>query len=678
VSDAPPGRRLAPYLVALAIAVSFFALVESVRPYYFFQDDNRDIFVPLYLHNYRAAADGQLAQYDFYQSLGRPHYGSGQVAALHPIPYLSIFLSYRLLGHPFATADIYLFLYLLIGVAGAVYLARLLGFSSTAAVFASVAWAYTPFNMMVSQSWTTYPPVIGTLPWIIASALLLYRGRRVIGGWMFVISHLVLMYVGAPQFVLYAGGMQAALILVLAIIDYRARVLSRQEVLKKGRDFVFLILVVSGLSMPLVYPMWRHTQLSAFRSQGLSELGLSLCSISFTQLINGLFIPWYRFYPSTSIEWCGTNFPASFVHQGFLVTLLVFGYPWARKRVTDEQRRTLDAAMWVALVMVLAMMGWLTHIIAAIPVVNRFRWPFKYFGFVNLIFVMCATAAFDLLLARLGTKVKKVAAGTLLIALQMVNVTVLDLSFPSQAFFEHADPVPLREPLRERFGSGRILTLGWQGGRYTLPTVGYDYATLWELHYFGGYDPLVPERNLKFTYVLDYTAVLNRRPEEINIQYLRFWGVRWYIVTRPFLSKYEPLLQGHGMRRAFEDRFRVVFEDPRTRPLVSSDDCTTRSIGRLGDDLVATVDCARPAEVRLRFLHQKFFTVTVDDQPAKIDVKASQQMTVRVPQGVHRIHVAYDDPAIAAGGYMAGFTALAAGVVLLVQRRRKQNQEAET
>lgn len=667
----PLHRRLAPYLIAIVIAVAFFALVEKVRPYYFFQDDNRDIFVPLYLHNYRAAADGQLAQYNFFQSLGRPHFGSGQVAALQPVNYLAIFLSYKVLGHPFATADIYLLLYLLMGVCGAVFLARLLGFSNTAAVFASVAWAYTPFNMLVSQSWTTYPPVIGTLPWILASALLVYRGRRVLGGWIFVLSHLVLIYVGAPQFVLYAGYAEAGLIVFVGFTDYAMKRLSNADAKRTAIAFALLVAVVAGLSMPLVYPMWKHTQLSAFRSGRLGDGALRVCSIQPMQLVNGLFVPQTRFYKGSGGEWCGTNFPASFVHQGYLVTLLVFAYPWLRRKLREDQRVACDAAMATGVILALAMMGWLTHFVAMIPVANRMRWPFKYFGFANLLFVVVATASFEVLLSRFRATLRT-AAGVLLIALQMVNVTALDLSFPDQAFFEHLDPVPLQEPLKEKLGAGRILTMGWKGGakRHTLYTIGYDYATLWELHYFGGYDPLVPSRNLQFTYTLDYTAIINRHPKNIRFDYLRFWGVRWYVVTPYFRDMYVPALEARGFRLAFKDPQREVFEDPLAEPIVGSPDCRTLSIGRLGDDLTAILDCARDAEVRLRFLSHPYFTATIDGTPVEITTKASSQMTIPVPRGRHRMQLAYDDPAIDIGMSIGLMTVAAAAAYLVLRRRR--------
>jgi hypothetical protein len=669
-------RSLAPYVVAVAIAVAFFAVVETVRPYYFFQDDNRDFYVPLYLHSYRSAADGQLAQYNFFQSLGRPHFSSGQAASLHPVPYLAIYLSEALLGHPFGTADIHLLLYLLLAVTGAVFLARLLGLSSAAAVFASVAWAYTPYNMLITQSWATYATVIGTLPWIVASALLVYRGRRALGGSMFVIAHLLLIYTGSPQPVLYAGFLEAGLIVLIGFIDYANGKLTGEEAKRKAITFTLLVALVAGLSLPLVIPMWTQAQRSAYRTGSLSDRGLRTCSIAPAQLLNGLVFPFRRLYDTGRGEWCETTLPASFVHQGYLVTLLLAAYPWLRRRLPAEQRRVFDASLVIALLLVLAMMGWLTYFIAMIPVANRFRWPFKFFPFANLLLVMVAAAGFDVLLAKLRAGLRRIAGAAVLIAVQAVNVTALDLTFPSQGFFEHLDPVPLQEPLKERFGAGRIVTMGWKESTkgHTVHTAGYNYATVWELHYLGGYDPLMPARNLAFTWRLDYSAILNRAPKKIDFDYLRSWGVRWYVVTRPFLDLYGPELRARGFRQAYSEPHRVVFEDVRAAPLVGSADCRTLSIGRLGDDLTAAVDCTRDSEVQLRFLSNPYFTATVDGSPVEITNHANGQMSVRLGRGTHRLRLAYDDPAIDLGLVLALLSAIAAAACLVSASLRKPSE----
>ena len=663
----------APYVVACALVLLFFAAVESVRPYYFFQDDNRDIFVPLYVHNYRAAADGQLAQFNFFQSLGKPHYATGQAAVLHPIPYISIFLSQVLLGHVFASADILALLYLLLGAAGMVFLVRRLGFSSAAAVFASVCWTVTPFNMLVSQSWTTYPPVIGLLPWMLAGTLLVYRKPTISAASIFIISNLGLIYVGAPQFVLYGGFVEAGVLLLLVAFDLRAGTLDRARALRTLGTFAMLTALVGGLSAALVIPMWKHVQLSAFRSRGMSDAQLRVCSVGPAQFLNGVAAPFGKFYDPSELDlpWCGTNFPPSFTHQGYLATLLLIAYGWRRKHIDAAQRRVLDASLIIGLILLLAMTGLLTPLVSIIPVANRFRWPFKYFAFANMLFALCTVPAFEALRERFSRN-GRIAFVAIAIAVQLANLTALDLTFPTQAFFEHTDPVPLREALRERFNGGRIASFGFEGAakQPTLHTMGYDYATLWQLHYFGGYDPLVPSRNLRFTYGLDYFAIIRMPPEMVAIDYLRFWGVRWYILNRPFDAKYEPVFARQGLRRVHADAHRVVLEDARTRPLVSSNDCTTESLGNLGDDLTAVVRCSRNSEVRLRFLYQPFFSAFVDGAGVPIKALVSSQMMIPVPAGRHEIRLAYDDPYISLGIGISVLTLAAALLLLLIARRR--------
>jgi len=660
-----------PYLAALLIIAAFFAVAETVRPYYFFQDDNRDIFLPFYVHNYRAALDGQLAQFNFFQSLGKPHFASGQVAAFSPVPYVAIFLSSAIFGHFFASVDILVLIYLLIGAAGMVFLGRRLGFSNAASVFAAVSWTITPFNMLTSQSWTTFPPVIGLMPWILAGALLIYRQRTVSGGWIFVVSHLALIYVGAPQFVLYAGFVEAGVILLLAIFDWRAGTLPKEHAIRAFVVYALLTALIAGLSMPLLLPMWRHVELSAFRGGAMSDAQLRSCSISPTQLLNGLFVPFKRFYLPIGWEWCGTSFPGSYPHQGYLVTLLLLGYGWLRKKIDAEQRRFADASFIVAVVLLIAAMGLLTPYVKYVPVANRFRWPFKYYGFANLLAVLCAAAAFDALRMTRNRAIASIA-----VLVQTVNLAALDLSFPTQAFMEHLDPVPLTEPLRDRLAGSRYLSVGWEGGpqKHTIASGAFDYATLWELHYFGGYDPLVPWRNLHLTLGLDYIAIFTDKPARLPVDYLRHWGVRYYILNQPWAPGYESHLAAQGFRRVYADPRRVLMEDPRPNPLIGSRECTMRSLDRIGDDLRAVVDCKANSTLRMRFLYFPDFSATLDGQPAPIQSTVSGQILMPVPAGVHEIRLMYDDPRLEAGLWIALATACAGAVVamLLRERRRKR------
>jgi len=673
-----------PYVIACLIALAFFAIIETVQPYYFLQDDNRDIFLPLYVHNYRAALDGQLAQYNFFQSLGKPHFATGQVAAFSPVPYVSIFLSNLLFGHVFASLDILVLIYLLLGAASVVLLLRLLGFSGAAGVFAATSWCLSPFNMLTSQSWTTYAPMIGLLPWILIGTLLVYRGRYRLGVPTFVLSHLAVFYIGAPQFFLYAA-MIEGLFLVYVVVDrLRTNDMTGREIVRQLAVFGGLTILVTALCMPLLLPMWNAMKASAFRGQGMSVIRLSSCRISLPQLVNGLFTPFTRWYEPLGPEWCENYFEPSYTHQGFPATLLLLAYPWVRRKYAKETRRVTDACFVAGIFLMLGALGLLAPISSVIPIANRFRWPFKFFGFANFLLVaVCTAPAFDALLARLKTSSRRSAVTIVFVAAQFVNLLVLDISFPRQAFFEHLDNVPLREPLQGRLAGTRTVGVGCRGmvGRdqklYTASTLGFDYAMLWELHYFGGYDPLVPQRNFNATLGLEYTAVLCMAAERIPFDHLRQWGVQTYILNEPLAPLYEPVFARQGLQRVWADVDRVVMVDPHAAPLAGSRDCRMRGLGRVGDDFATTVECRRDSLVALRFLFHPYLTVTVDGQPVPLRKASADFVVVAVPAGIHEIRLAYDDPSIDIGISIA---LLALGVsiaAVFLWRRRKEQQSGE-
>ncbi len=675
-SASPRLHAAAPYISACLIVIALFAVLEVAHPYYFLQDDNRDSFLPLFVHNYRAVSDGQLPQFNFYQSLGRPQLANGWSAALQPFNYAAIFLSELAFDDVFASIDILTLIYLLFGACGVVFLIRLLGSSPAAGVFAATTWCFTPFNMMTSQAWATYSPVIGLLPWIVIGALLVYRERYWSGGILFVLTHLLLFFVGAPQFFLYAALMEAAFVAWLAIVDVRAGRVPLRRLVRTAAFFAAVTVFVTALCMPLFLPMWSQMKYSAHRSEDMSVSELGACEIPLSRLANGLLFPFVKLYPPTGGEWCDTYPPVSFTHIGYAALILASAFPWIRRKVPETSRSAFTAAFAIGVLLLLAALGTFSPLAAVVPVVNRFRWPFKYFGFACFPLAISAAPAFDALLSRWSRSTRGLMVAAGIIALQAANLVSLDATFVRQAFLEHLDPVPLHEPLRPMLATSR--TVGVGGCRlveklWTAHTMGYDYATLWELHYFGGYDPLVPLANLQLTLGLDYQAVLCGDPARIPVDYLRQWGVAHYIVNldRPRAKEYEATLLARGLRRVHADPRRVVLFDPAALPLVGGPGCTLRELGRVGDDLTASVVCRRDAPVTLRFLFNPYFFATVDGAAVALREGDGSQLLVPVPKGTHTIRIRYDDPLIAVGGWIALF-AIAVALVIAVLLRSKR------
>jgi hypothetical protein len=415
-------------------------------------------------------------------------------------------------------------------------------------------------------------------------------------------------------------------------------------------------------------------QSSAFRGESLSFGELTVCTISRIQLVNGLFYPFKRFAIPPNGQWCETYLPASFTHQGYLATLLLLLFPWARRRVPREHRRYFDGAFATGVLFLLAALGALTWITAEIPIVNRLRWPFKYFGFGNFPLMLSTAPAFDAIVQWRKSATGRSRLGIALIALQVFNLAALDLSFPRQAFVEHLDPLPLEEPLRPMLANTRMVSVGCVRAEKlrTVASLGYDYATLWELHHFGGYDPLVPYQNYQLTLGLDYQAALCKEPALVPVEYLRQWGVRYYILKEPPANWYAPTLLKWGMRRVHSDRDRIVLQDPAAAPLAGGSGCALQRLGRRGDDLTAVMACSADSLVTLRFLFDPRFTVTVDGVLSKAVETETNQLSVAVPRGVHEVRVAFDDPRLDEGLWIALFAlVIVTGFALLRAVRRR-------
>jgi hypothetical protein len=73
-------RNSASILLVVASLAAVLALMEFRWPYYFLQEDNRDLGIPMLVHNLRALRGGEIAQFNFHQFAGIPHLSNGNTA----------------------------------------------------------------------------------------------------------------------------------------------------------------------------------------------------------------------------------------------------------------------------------------------------------------------------------------------------------------------------------------------------------------------------------------------------------------------------------------------------------------------------------------------------------------------------------------------------------------------
>ena len=179
--------------------------------------------------------------------------------------------------------------------------------------------------------------------------------------------------------------------------------------------------------------------------------------------------------------------------------------------------------------------------------------------------------------------------------------------------------------------------------------MGFNYATLYNLYHFGGYEPLVLRKNAEICLNLNSTAsfdLVENIPYEEQIKllnYLRLWGVRWYIVEKntcyPFLDK---------LALRYRDDKRNVFYDSLAKPLVSwkknnsRDNTIHYKFHTNYIDIKSLNDSNNFMNINVVF--NAYFKVYIDGHEAPLYESQNSQLELFVPEGPHSIKIEYSDP----------------------------------
>lgn len=633
-------------------------------PYYFLQDDNRDYFLPYLVHNWRSLLEGQFPLYNFHQYSGIP--GGGLSESFFVPAYLATFLSQRLFGHPFAAIDFLAIGHLALGALGWLAFFRSLGLRRAAAVFGALAAVLNAFMIYGSASWVFVAVVGACFAWMLFFGLAFLRRPSAANFLGLITAHLWLFYAGYPQYFLYASGFEVLLLAGFWLTGVAQ--LPSTGRLAQLLQYCAAWIYVALLAAPMLLPLWRQMVTSEHRRAALNPVEFLSYFITPLAWIAGLLNPFTNDAPKNIGD--SLRF---LPHVGYLTIVLAGGAAcWALTGKLDPVRRRLAFAMLGMAVLTIALsMGLFASWLYRMPLYNRFRWPFKYLLFGNTFMVMLAALALDHFLENVVQPVSRRTAGALCLVLCIVNFLVLYTAVTPKPFRTFYEPIPLEEPLKEKLGDGKIFTLGYPWGyRTPAPSLGFDYATLWGLYHFAGYDPLVPEANHSLALRLDYFSSFEREAEFLPWDRLRRWGVRWYVVGNE-IRNYDPALLARGLAVIHRDAQRTVFRDPLAQPLVFWEDGGTDPVESRITTNNIQVRTQRPEAGRLclNFLWKQRFEAQIDGQPSLLESNPDGQMTVNVPAGRHSILVEYRDPDLKPGVWLALAGAALALLHAIILRR---------
>ena len=516
-----------------------------------------------------------------------------------------------------------------------------------------------------ATSWWNVVGVVAYLPWILHFALRTVRGEGGRGTFAaLVVARALLLYLGQVQLFIYAVCFELLCVLLAApAADGGDRRLMPRRL---GRYAIGLY-VSAALALPLVEPLWEHAARSQDRAATLERGAFAEGGYDVVAWLRGAVDPYPDDpLPGTPVEYSLDRlfFFLSFTGHATLLLLA-----WLALRRTHALCVPARAFVVPLVVAFLWATGSLDRVLYLLPVLNRFRWPFRVNLFVVFFLVVLAAAALPAVVAacsrRWGVRAAHAVAALVLVA-QVGGLAEFYLRHPQRSynFLPHRERPPLVEPLAAQLASGRIVSLGFHDhDPYGSAQVAYDYASRWGLFQYSGYANLLSARQLRHVPGLR-NAELHRpshdgvfRPREVPFADFRDWGIAWYVVGRNHSTPEETtyfrqLLTAQGMRAVAEDARRIVFHDPRALSLATVvGNPAPVALHTGGSSLEARLPPSdRPRQLRLCFLRLPGMTArAADGRPLRFLADPLERIVVDVPAGVRRVRVVYREPALARG-----------------------------
>lgn len=653
------------------LTLAMLAVMEWRHPYFFLQDDNRTYHLPYYVHNLKALLGGELPFFNFNQYLGTPV--SFLSAPFYPLNYIAMLLSRLFLGHYFGAMEFIAVIHLTIAAVGFYRFSRSFGLDEFSCCFGAVAWAFSPFVITLGSSWIHTLGFAAYLPWILLFSLRQIDGFTWKDTLRLLLVRLLAILLGYPQWFLYTGFFELTLLVALYCSSKRNGRSAGGVVLFR---YAGNYLVLTAVSLPVLLQLFHESSRSFIRNKPLSWEEYIMYSYRLREWLTGVFAP----FNDSGIPLFGE---LDFVsHIGYLT---LFCALIALIGIKKEKLRSevIIFALLGLLSFLWSMDIGITKILYNLPFFNKLRYPFKLQFFTGFFLVTLSAFGFNLFSGWLRSKFRTGATPLLfgLIFLHTLNFAALYTLLPQRMLSKHLDTPPFVEPLAVKLTDGRIVSAGpdvvWDGERVvpanSVPTLGYNFAMLWGLHHFGGYEALLSQKNFIASMELVNNSIFNVETDkpldfsaDVPLEYLRKWGVKWYVVNSQTL-----LAKTEGLELVHSDRFRNVLYDPAGKPFVYWADgqggAVPGSRFRTNSVEIATQRVGEGL-LMVNVLYHPFFRGYLDGKEIPVTETEAGQMSIVVPTGQHKIQLMYIDSSFRKGLVVSGVIILAIALCLNLYR----------
>ena len=694
------GEHAAVICVFLSIVILFIGC-EITHPYYFLQDDNGDWFVCNFEHTVRSAFSGELAFYNFHQFSGIPHLEKGQTGVLNPIVYLAWIVSHALFGHSCAVIEIIAFLYTLLGGISMFYLLRKFKLNEVASVIGGISWAFNAFSIVLGANWIIVIMTTGCFPLMVLADLYLLDEFSIKKILIASLPRLMCLYIGHPQFFIHASFFE---IIVAITYLFASTGKNKKAFYQFGKYFMsFIPLMV--WSLPLLLPMYCAMQNSADRGGELSFDTFFSLSSDFRSWLVSLVYPFtsrmhgYDLSHGISGDEGLMRMQTVTGHIGYVMlislvaAILLFIKQYKKKNDEKTCIFMMLPGLLVASLWTFSML--FNRVIYHIPLMNRFRWPFKLMLYVNFFLIVIGAAGLSYLIKmaqkRIKGKTAKIVSHFLVLCV-IVNFSVLYFAFPSRAIvFENSGDKPYSDPFCSIIGEKRYISKAGVNISVDVDTwrimgdapAGLDanFATYYGMNSRSGCDQLVTRESAEYRAILedqtDNTGMISSL-DETEVYQLRLQGVSYY-VARP---EDEDFFSSLGIEKVAEDKGRVLFYDPNAMPLAYVISENGEYLGEVKDFTqkvnsleVNTDEAFENGYIVFNYVRQRNFHGYIDGTEVPVEKGVYLgSMVINCPAGKHHVSVVYEDHVFETAVLISVIGTL---IVILVYRIIKNRNEID-
>jgi hypothetical protein len=415
---------------------------------------------------------------------------------------------------------------------------------------------------------------------------------------------------------------------------------------------IISVLIFLILTVPLLLPMLHAVNASAARSKPFSITQALDYRVHMDDLIRAqfcLFRPNLVFGLSSAILYC----PALLF---FPVMILRFFSAGA------AIRRRLFPLLILSVLALLFSSRW--HLfLTMMPVMEKFRWPFKVFLLADFFLLASLVWSVAFWAGRRSNLLASACLAFVLFANLAVSLSCHDGNFFSKTTLPTShNPLPpgMNPDLGRVIAIDNLLPEALSYRFYT-----HGHATFFDVPSLGGYDPLVSRNRLRFALGLDfpnvfYGAITPEVREQLDERAVRYWIVD---PRSPQLQEVEAL---GGLQLLALEPDRVVFEDTQAWPLVYSatDPATPRALTYSGNSILIPLNHAiSPLEISVGPTDGWWYRV--DRGPWHRPVYENDRLQINFHPSNRLLEISYFDSRFREGLCWSGCLLLFLGVLLI-------------